>query len=70
MGGTDEPSKGNPRPLGREGGQDTLKAGDIVERVMKEFEALGGLELVKGWGKVSTGQRDLDGDWIWRGSNV
>jgi len=35
---------------------DTLKAGDIVERVMKEFEALGGLELVKEWGRVSTGQ--------------
>jgi hydroxymethylbilane synthase len=43
---------------------DTLKAGDIVERVMKEFEALGGLELVKEWGRVSTGQGDLDGDWI------
>lgn len=31
---------------------------------MKEFEALGGLELVKEWGRVSTGQGDLDGDWI------
>jgi Porphobilinogen deaminase len=41
---------------------DTLKAGDIVERVMKEFEALGGLELVKEWERVSAGQGDLGGD--------
>ncbi|MEM4969663.1 MAG: hydroxymethylbilane synthase [Sulfolobales archaeon] len=41
---------------------DSLKAGDIVEKVMREFEALGGLELVREWERVSSGQGDLDGD--------